>query len=805
MQAAQQQHQAAQHAALRQQQAAAMGSVPGMQSPNQQMLSALMGAGAGPGSLNQTLLQQMAGAGHVLDPQSPGSSAFKDTVRRELQASNQQQQFAAAARNSLQGGFAGPGAPGAPGGQGGLIGSSANAAASSRAELIISAINVDSSGQQQHAQGQNPGGSNGRRPSVPPGPPPGMGDFMSPGPGPVPSPFPKPAQMPSGTATILTQSQMQALADQTRANFNGGAPPSPFPPGSESFDPTSPAGNPSVAQQHMQQIRAAQQRERQEQQNLAIRQQLLSASSRFAGPGEPQQPGDGLMSPPAMRPDELRAPSGGSVGPAGYGSFGRMGPPPPQQRGISPAAGTPQMQPGQAGGEAQGNRYRAMLDILIHDYLRKSGYTAASAALVNESESIRSTMVGRPGQPGQPGGVPRLPDQMDLPDSILLEWFSAGWERWFAPPPGGFPAPSPQQSPGTLANARAAALTQAGGLRPGAAAPSPVVPFGTPNPAPAGARADPGSAAGVLGMPRASLKGVMDHLGLKDKDPDQLSQQDIEAIMHRSAMEGEEGGPPFKRQRTEEFEGFGGNGQQMRGGVGQMSPMAGFQQMLAQNDLQSPPGSVPQTAQDILGALGGISGTPPAARESAQIARHAQAAQRRAAGLSGLPGAGYQPQGLPPGFPGTSTGSMGSPLGVGARPPTPGSGQLESPDVARAVPGQQMPGATVQAQLRQQQLIMIQQQQAGGFQQPGGSRSFTGESPASAKSPAESNAPSSGTRGGKRRAAAEGSPPSESPQAGKKGRKPPANREAPPSPKRKAPARTRNVGGAGSHGRVKLT
>jgi hypothetical protein len=127
-----------------------------------------------------------------------------------------------------------------------------------------------------------------------------------------------------------------------------------------------------------------------------------------------------------------------------------------------------------------------------------------------------------------------------------------------------------------------------------------------------------------------------------------------------------------------------------------------------------PTGAV-RPGMDLYGLQGSGFGGNQAlnASQAMQIARQAATAeqirtmgQRRAAGLSGMPGTGLG------GYPG-GMGSQGSFPGTspmtGSRVGTPGSGTLGSPDMTGrgSLQQQQMPGATVQAQLRQQQVRFL--------------------------------------------------------------------------------------------------
>lgn len=169
------------------------------------------------------------------------------------------------------------------------------------------------------------------------------------------------------------------------------------------------------------------------------------------------------------------------------------------------------------------------LDVLVYDYLQKRRFHSTAESLLNAMRAGTES-----------NQVPRLPPQMDLPDSILLEWFISGWERWFASPgnlpPGTLPEPSPQQSPGALATARAAALSQAGHLQGGrdraGTGGSELSATGQPGIS-AGSLGSPsrtGSAAGLLGIPPDAIRQVMESLGF-NKDVDQLSRQELERIM----------------------------------------------------------------------------------------------------------------------------------------------------------------------------------------------------------------------------------------------------------------------------------
>lgn len=199
---------------------------------------------------------------------------------------------------------------------------------------------------------------------------------------------------------------------------------------------------------------------------------------------------------------------------------------------------------------------------------------------------------------------------------------------------------------------------------------------------------------------------------------------------------------------------------------------------------------------NAIGALQGGSLSGLNANQAAQIAKSAQSAeqfrtmgQRRAAGLSGMPGAAF---GAMP-----SNVSAASPLSSGTRPVTPGSVTLGSPDMTgrSGMQQQQMPGATVQAQLRQQQLIMIQQQQAGGVVPGSGAlsgRSGPTESPASA-SPAESYKPRRGKNNADESPAAPTSPGATKPARRRRAPKAAEPEEPKPVKKPRPPPRNRNV------------
>lgn len=177
------------------------------------------------------------------------------------------------------------------------------------------------------------------------------------------------------------------------------------------------------------------------------------------------------------------------------------------------------------------------LDVLIYDYLKKRKYNQAAASLLNESASLVAQSQSGSNAASAEGPVPpRLPVQMDLENSILLEWFAQGWERWFnLPQQGGGvnqPGPHTQPSPGALASARAQALSQAGGLAgalAGRERQGSVPGMGMPA---MGAGSPTGTTASrILNLQSDSLRQVMDSLGMKHKDVDQLDRQDLTRIM----------------------------------------------------------------------------------------------------------------------------------------------------------------------------------------------------------------------------------------------------------------------------------